>query len=127
MAKHVKESGHRGASRVFRILEFLAQNTDGFTLAELTRRLGVPKSSLLALLRTFADHGYLERLPNGVYRLGPKAIELGLRSASQRDLPALAAPVLQDLMDKSGESVFLAVLAHDSPEMVYIDCVFRPS
>jgi DNA-binding IclR family transcriptional regulator len=123
MAKHTKEVGHRGASRVLRILEFLAQNADGFTLAELTRRLRVPKSSLLALLRTFAGHGYLEHQPNGVYRLGPKAIEIGIRSPSQRELPALAAPVLLDLMEKSGESVFLASLAHDGPEVVYIDKV----
>ena len=114
---------HRGTSRVLKILEFLAQNTDGFTLTELSRRLDVPKSSLLAILRTFADHGYLEHQPSGAYRLGPKAIEIGIRSPSQRELPALAGPVLLDLMEKSGETVFLGVLAHDAPEVVYIDKV----
>lgn len=118
-----EEFGHRGASRVFRILEFLAQNTDSFTLTELSRRLSVPKSSLLALLQTFADHGYLEHQPGGAYRLGPKAIEIGIRSPSQRELPAVAGPILLDLMEKSGETVFLGVLAHDTPEVVYIDKV----
>ncbi len=114
---------HRGASRVLKILEFLAQNSDGFTLTELSRTLGVPKSSLLALLRTFAHHGYLEHQSSGVYRLGPKAVEIGFRSPSERELPALAGPVLLDLMEKSGETVFLGVLAHDPPEIVYIDKV----
>jgi DNA-binding IclR family transcriptional regulator len=116
-------SEHRGASRALKILEFLAHNTEGFTLTELSRKLQVPKSSLLALLRTFTDHGYLEHRAGGAYRLGPKAIALGIRSPSQRELPALAGPVLLDLMEKSGETVCLGALAHDAPEIVYIDTV----
>jgi hypothetical protein len=41
------------------VLELLAETRDGLTLATLSRRLPVPKSSLLALLRTFVDRRYL--------------------------------------------------------------------
>lgn len=116
-------SAHRGTTRVLRVLEFLARNTEGFTLAGLSRGLHIPKSSLLAILRAFADHGYLEHQANGAYSLGPKAVELGIRSPSSRELPAAAGPVLLDLMQKSGETAFLGVLAHDTPEVVYIDKV----
>ncbi|HXH82035.1 MAG TPA: IclR family transcriptional regulator [Candidatus Tectomicrobia bacterium] len=103
------------------VLEFLAETRDGFTLATLSRRLRVPKSSLLALLRTFVDRRYLEQPePGGAYRLGPRAAQLGLRPAAERELPEAAAPVLRDLAERTGESVFLGVLAPDSREVVYI-------
>lgn len=116
-------AAHRGAGRVFDILEFLAVSRDGFTLAELSRRLRVPKSSLLALLRTFVDRRYLEQQAGSAYRLGPRAAELGLRPATEPQLPAAAGPVLRALAEQSGESAFLGVLTPDPPEVVYIDKV----
>ena len=114
---------HRGAGRVFDILEFLADARDGFTLATLSRRLRVPKSSLLALLRTFVERGYLEQEPGGAYRRGRRAAEIGLRPALERQLPAIARPLLLDLAERSGESAFLGVLVRDPPEIVYVDKV----
>lgn len=116
--------GHRAAARVLDVLEFLAEMRDGFTLATLSRQLRVPKSSLLALLRTFVDRRYLEQPePGGAYRLGPRAAQLGLRPAPERELPEAAAPALRELAERTGESVFLAVLAPDSREVVYISRV----
>jgi len=116
-------AAHRGAGRVLDIVEVLTSSPDGFTLTELSRRLRVPKSSLLALLRTFVARDYLERQSTGVYRPGPRAVEIGLRPAVQRGLPAAAGPVLLDLAEKSGESAFLGVLTRNPPEVVYIDKV----
>lgn len=122
-AASAEVAAHRGTARVLRVLEFLAQQSEGFTLSALSRELHVPKSSLLAILRTFADRGYLEQQANGAYARGPKAVELGIRSASSHELPAVAAPTLLDLMQKSGETAFLGVLAHEASEIVYIDKV----
>lgn len=116
-------AGHRATGRVLEILEFLARNPQGFTLTELSLKLRIPKSSLLALLRTFADRAFLERRPTGEYRLGSKAIEIGMGPLSQREFPGIAGPFLVDLMEKSGETTFLGVLANDAPEIVYIDKV----
>ncbi|OGL06800.1 MAG: hypothetical protein A3H48_03735 [Candidatus Rokubacteria bacterium RIFCSPLOWO2_02_FULL_71_18] len=119
---HRSDAAHRAAGRVLDILEALTRGPE-FTLTELSRTLGVPKSSLLALLRTFVDRGYLEHQPTGAYRIGPRAIEMGFPSPFQRELPALAGPVLLDLAEKSGESVFLALLIQPPPEVVYVDKV----
>jgi DNA-binding IclR family transcriptional regulator len=105
------------------IVEFLGGSRDGFTLSALSRQLRVPKSSLLALLRTFVERGYLERQPSGAYRLGARAMAIGLRPAGHRDLPAGARPVLIELADRSGESAFLGVLTRDPAEVVYVDKV----
>ncbi len=117
---------HRGAARVLDLLEFLAESRQGFTLSELSRRLGVPKSSLLALLRTVMERGYLEQRPGGVYEVGPRAVALGFSSPLRRELPALAAPVLQSLATRSGESAFLGVFVPGAREIVYIDKVESP-
>jgi DNA-binding IclR family transcriptional regulator len=115
---------HRGASRVLDILEFLTGSPDGFTLTELSRRLHVPKSTLLALLRTFVERGYLDHQSTGAYRLGRRAVELGLRAPFQDELPAYAAPALRELAEKTGESIFLGVyVATTPPEVVYVDKV----
>lgn len=121
-APHTR-AAHRGADRVFDILEFLAESPEGFTLAALSRRLHVPKSSMLALLRTFVGRGYLEHQPTGVYRLGRRAMDIGLRAPFRDELPALAAPSLRELAEKTGESVFLGVFVRNPPEVVYVDKV----
>lgn len=114
---------HRAAGRVLDIVEFLGRSRDGFTLSALSRQLRVPKSSLLALLRTFVERGYLERQSSGAYRLGARAMAIGLRPAGNRELPAVARPILIELAEKSGESAFLGVLTRDPAEVVYVDKV----
>jgi IclR family acetate operon transcriptional repressor len=113
---------HRGATRVLDILEFLPGHSEGFTLAEISRALAVPKSSVLALLRTLVERGYLV-LESGLYRAGARAHGLGARSGFQRELPAAARPALLELAQRTGESVYLAVLTSQPPEVVYVDKV----
>ena len=116
------DGAHRGAARVLDILEFVPDHGDGFSLAEISRALAVPKSSALALLRTLVERGYLV-LESGLYRAGARAHGLGLRAGFQRELPALARPALLELAQKTGESVYLAVLTSQPPEVVYVDKV----
>jgi DNA-binding IclR family transcriptional regulator len=113
---------HRGAGRVLDILEFLRDHSDGFTLAGISRALVVPKSSVLALLRTLVDRGYLT-LESGLYRAGARSHGLGARSGFQRELPAVARTALLELAQKTGESVYLAVLTPHPREVVYVDKV----
>lgn len=120
------QAGHRATGRVLDVFELLLQHRDGLTLTDLSLKLQVPKSSLLELLRTLRRRDYLELTPDGRYRLGPKAREMALGSLAQRELPELARPFLVDLMEKSGETVFLGVLASSGLEVVYIDKVESP-
>jgi IclR family transcriptional regulator, acetate operon repressor len=119
-------AAHRGASRVLDILEFLGESPDGFTLAGLSRRLRVPKSSLLALLRVFVERGYLERQAAGVYGVGRRAHDIGLRAPFRPGLSAFAAPALRELAEKTGESAFLGAFVRNPPEVVYVDKVESP-
>ncbi len=114
---------HRATDRVIDILELAAESRQGLALKDVSRRVETPKSSLLPLLRTLTARGYLEQGHAGEYRLGPRAAELGARSRGRRDLVEAARPALEDLMRRTGETVFLATLTGDSTGIVYVDKV----
>jgi len=114
---------HRAAGRVMDILELVVSTRDGLALRELSAQLEVPKSSLLPLLRTLAARGYLEQGAMGEYRLGGKAVELGMGSPAHRGLPELARTALRELMQRTGETVFLGTLAGDGVAVVFVDKV----
>ncbi len=115
-------AGHRAAHRVVDILELLAASREGLALREVTAQLEAPKSSLLSLLRTLTARGLLEHTGSG-YRLGPRALALGAGTAAQRELSEVARPALLALMRRTGETVFLGVLAGDGLSVVYVDKV----
>lgn len=114
---------HRAAGRVVDILERVVAARDGLPLRELSAQLEAPKSSLLPLLRTLSARGYLEQGAAGEYRLGRRALELGLGSPAHRGLTELARPALRELMQRTGETVFLGTLASDGAAVVFVDKV----
>jgi DNA-binding IclR family transcriptional regulator len=114
---------HRAAGRVVDILELVVSARDGLALRELSAQLLAPKSSLLPLLRTLAARGYLEQGPGGEYRLGRRALELGLGRPTEHGLPEVARPALRALMERTGETVFLGTLSGDGAAVVFVDKV----
>jgi len=58
-------------TRAMKLLELLAQSHSGLTLSEISRKLGVAKSSAHVLMRTLENLGYLKRSnANGKFSLG---------------------------------------------------------
>ncbi len=113
---------HRAAGRVMDILELVVRTRDGLALRELSAQLEAPKSSLLPLLRTLTARGYLEQGVLGEYRVGAKARELGMGSP-HRAWPEIARPALRELMQRTGETVFLGTLGGDGTAVVFVDKV----
>src|SRR6267142_2621681 len=63
--------------RALNILEAAAQRRDGLTNSEISRKLGIPKSSASYILRTLERRGYLRRdAETARYRLGLKILSL---------------------------------------------------
>lgn len=122
-AQRPRDGGPRAIGRVLQTLEVLARHREGETLSELSQRLGSPKSSLFYLLRSLTRLGYLVRGADSRYRLGPGAFTLAMAALSSRELPELARPFLEDLVERSGETALIGTLATDAPVAVYIDKV----
>lgn len=86
-------------------------------VVELSRRTGLPKSTVSRLVGELVDAHLLERDGHAV-RLGVRLFELGERAGRPRDLRRAAAAPLSDLHRATGHTVHLAVL--EGVDVVYI-------
>jgi len=96
----------KSAERTVRILEVMAASPVMLTLQELRERLGYPRSSLYALVRTLRDLGWVESDASGArFGVGPDALRSG-SAYLERD-PALpyAAASLESLARELGRTV----------------------
>ncbi|MCX7863678.1 MAG: IclR family transcriptional regulator [Novosphingobium sp.] len=112
-------------TRVMRILEALCASADPVSLADLSRMLGLPKSSLSALLRGLADEDFVI-CTDGAWRLGPGAFGLGsaLTEARRRIQSSdLIRAGMRQLAERSGETALFGVLDEDAQMMTYVDVI----
>jgi len=109
--------------RVIRILETLSAAPKPMSLADLSRVLATPKSSLAALLRGLADASFVIG-SDGTYRLGASAFGLGsalVEAGRNLQTPDLIREGLRRLAALSGETVLFAVRVEDGMNMAYVD------
>ncbi|GHD12373.1 IclR family transcriptional regulator [Zhihengliuella salsuginis] len=104
-------SGVQSVERAFDLLELIARAGGECTLSELAEQTPLPLPTIHRLLRTLVGIGHVRQLPNRRYALGPRLIRLG--EVANRQLGALAGPVLRSLVEELGESANLAVLDGD--------------
>lgn len=111
--------------RAASILEYLADYRKGDRLSNISRNVGLSKSTVHSLISTLEKLGYVHQdQTNGRYALGLKLFELGQVVHASMDLRTIAMPYLHALADKYQETVHLAILSRD--EVVYIDKVDSP-
>ena len=115
----------RSVMRLLRVFETVAATREGNTLSQLSAHLGSPKSSLLLLLRPLVANGYLLHVDNR-YRLGGAAYRLAGDILSARDFNQLMRPFMEDLVARSRESVFLAILDREARVVVYAERIDSP-
>jgi len=93
-------------------------------VSELSRRLGLGKSTVHRILTTLADDGFVERTNDERYRLSIKMYELGQQVAASIELRELVHPALERLRNESGETAHVAVLS--GTDVVYVDRLESP-
>ena len=99
------------------ILRSFTSDDHVLSLAELVRRTGLAKGTVHRVANDLVAYRFLDRAPRG-YRLSGGLFELGLRASAERTLLELAMPFLQDLYERTHETVHLGVA--DGAEVVYI-------
>jgi IclR family acetate operon transcriptional repressor len=111
----------QSVNRAFRALELIAES-GSLGVTELGRRLGVHKATASRLVAALADRGMVERDPTSEkYRLGFGLIRLAGAAMASMDLVRVARPVLEELAERTRETVNLGVLSGNV--VVYIDQV----
>ena len=104
----------QSVGRAASILEMMAGGEGELGVTELGRRLGVHKATASRLVATLADHGLVEQNPaTDKYRLGLGLVRLAGAATAGMDLVRLARPVLEELAERTRETVNLAVLDGD--------------
>ena len=79
------------------------------SLAELAQITGLYKSTILRLAASLQRLGFLQRLEDGRFRLGPAVFQLGRLYQASFRLGELVRPALRDLAAATGESASLYV------------------
>jgi DNA-binding IclR family transcriptional regulator len=95
------------ATRAVDLLNFLAAHpTEGFTLSELTRRLGINVASAHGLLGVLTEAGYVVRHARlRTYTLGPSVVALGTAALEQHAAIDVARDAARDLAGRTGLEV----------------------
>lgn len=89
-------------------------------VSELSRELGLTRSTTHRYVATLARLGYLQQdATTRKYSLGPRVVELGFTAINSMELRHVAAPHLQRLCDETGHTVNMAIL--DDVDIVYVE------
>ena len=97
--------------KAFQILKLISDTDGGLGISDLAKRLKIGKSTVHGITSALEALGTIIRDPTTKrYILGLTLLELGRSAYSQIGLKDLVRPVMEDLMEKTQESVFVGVL-----------------
>ena len=104
----------QSVDRAITLLEAIAEAGGECSLTELSHRTHLNISTCHHLLSTLVQRGYVAKVPvRRSYALGAR-IHYLCNASLQVDLPARAAPFIEQINEKTGETVHLAVLQGDA-------------
>ena len=99
-------------AKVLDLLEHVAAAGRPVSVSELAAMTGFNVSTAHRLMQTLARRNYIEQDPSTrAYSLGSRLLELGTAYAGSLDLIGAARPRIEELRDRSGETVHLAILS----------------
>lgn len=128
-ARPAETSGVLVLHKTLDILEYILgydgkNKPDGVKLSDLARSVGMPKATVYRILSTLESRGFLDRGPDGGYRMARKLFDLQQPVPIEQILNRVAQPKMEDLAKSCRETVNLGIL--DGGEVVVINTVESP-
>ncbi|GAB2677006.1 IclR family transcriptional regulator [Saccharopolyspora gloriosae] len=114
-----KEQRVEAVERALGLLEAFADGADRLSLADLAKRTGFYRSTILRLAASLQRMGYLNRDADGCYRLGPTLWRLGSQYQRAFHLADYIRPALADISAETGESAAFYVREGDQRIVLY--------
>lgn len=108
------EGGVAAVDRAFAILAAFDASRASLPLAELSRRTGLYKSTILRLMTSLERGGYVRRLGDGQFAVGHEPLRLAQLYQSSFNLREILYPILQSLSEECGETSSFYVAQGDS-------------
>lgn len=101
--------------RALRILELFMPDNRGLTQNEISLMTGFNKSTVLRMVFTLCDEGFLRmEAETKKYKIGTKAMQIGLAALDSLSLAKVADPILHNLSNETGFVTHLGILEGDS-------------
>src|ERR1039458_9318613 len=97
------------------ILEQLKEERAGSRLADLSRMVEMPKPTVHRILATLEGRGYLDRAPDGAYRVAKKFFDMRRDEPIEQLVLRAAEPLIEKLQAMCKETVNMGIL--DAGEM----------
>jgi len=102
------------------VLDMVASHGRPVRFSDLLAHADYPKATLYRLLQTLTHQGMLVLDPDqGTYALGVRLVRLAHAAWAQSSLAPIARPYLDELAEKTGETIHLAQL--DLGQVLYVD------
>jgi hypothetical protein len=106
--------------RASRLLDALSASRQPLSLADLSRALSMPRSSVHGLLATLVTLGLARRNEDAEFSLGPKALQWADAYTAQSDVLRAFGDRVDRSTELGTETVMLATL--DGADVVYLAC-----
>jgi IclR family pca regulon transcriptional regulator len=113
---HISETLEKGLS----ILNLFNENHQGLKLSEITRLLGINKTSIYRYLNTYCKLGYLRKDPKTkIFKLGPRTVALAYTFIQSSDLVDTIKPIVDRAYLKLRVHIDVGLLHGDSIYALY--------
>lgn len=112
---------NKSVDRALEILEYITVRKRPVTITEVSSALNIPKSSTHSILYTLSSRRFLELEDDTLktFKIGFKLFEAGVAYLANTPLHQVAHPLLKNLLEECGETVFLAV--EDDGRLLFLD------
>lgn len=115
----------KSAERTLDLFEAFASSQKSLSLSELARLMKMPVSTCFGLVRTLESRGYVYAIkPRSGFYPTKRLLDMARVIAAHDPLLERAEPILQELRDKTGETVTLA--KRQGNRIIYLDVFESP-
>ena len=111
---------NQSVSRVFQIIELMAENKSPMRLSDIAEKLRLPSSTVLRFLATLMTYSYVKQDGDSLrYSLTFKLCRLGEMVKAQTSIVDIVRPYITELSEQCRESTCLAI--EENMMAIYID------
>ncbi len=115
---------NKSLNRALEVLRCFSEEKPEWGVSDLSRHLGISKSSVSTILTTLASEDLVQQSPvSKRYQLGLGCLALGFLASTRIHLRDIAFPYLEELL-KGNRIIYLAIPYQN--EVIYIEALYPP-
>jgi IclR family KDG regulon transcriptional repressor len=114
----------QSVERAIDILDCLSEHPKGYGIGEMSKKLGLSKSTIHRIITTLKHKEYVaQNKENDKYQLGIKVLGLSSSIINNMDLIDIAKPYINDFANKVDEVIHLCLPDESYSNIIYVDKV----